>query len=57
VANTITFTTAPPTGAEIRMDMQFYYYCKLPDAGTFEKFMSRIWEIGTVKLRSCRAGT
>jgi hypothetical protein len=57
VANTITFTTAPPTGAEIRMDMQFYYYCKLPDAGTFEKFMSRVWEIGTVKLRSCRAGT
>lgn len=57
VANTITFATAPALGTEIRMDMQFYYYCKLPNAGTFEKFMARIWEIGTVTLRSCRAGT
>lgn len=57
VANTITFDTAPAAGAAIRIDMQFYYYCKLPDAGTFEKFMARLWEINTVTLKSCRPGT
>lgn len=57
VANTITFATAPAVGTEISLDMSYFYYCKLvANAATFEKFMTRLWSIGKVQLRSCRAG-
>jgi hypothetical protein len=58
VANTITFATAPANETAIAVDMSYYYYCKMPDAATtFEKFMSRIWSVGKLQIRSCRAGT
>lgn len=58
VANTITFATAPALGQAITVDMAFWYYCKLTsNTATFEKFMSRLWTIGKVQLRSCRPGT
>ena len=56
-AQTITFSTAPASGAAIAVDMQYRYYCKFVDSSlTFEKFMDRIWSVGKVALRSCRAG-
>lgn len=58
VANTITFVIPPPAGQAITVDMSYYYYCKLTnDQTTFEKFMDRLWSLGKVQLRSCRAGT
>ena len=57
VANTITFDTAPDADTAISIDMQYYYYCKLPDnSNTFEKFMRRLWMLNKVTLHSCRAG-
>ncbi len=58
VANTITFTTAPAAGVAIAVDMSYFYYCKLSGGSpSFEKFMGRLWALGKVQLRSCRAGT
>lgn len=57
VANAITFTTAPADGVAISLDMQYFYYCKLPNnSNTFEKFMDRLWMLSKVTLHSCRAG-
>lgn len=57
VANTITFDTPPAAGAAIAVDMQYRYYCKLTDDQmSFEKFMSQIWSLNRITLRSCRAG-
>ena len=58
VINTVTFTTAPGAGVAIAVDMSYYYYCKLANnSASFEKFMGRLWALGKVQLRSCRAGT
>lgn len=57
VANTLTFGTAPPNGQKVAVDMAYFYYCKLADnSNTFEKFMSRLWNLSKVTLHSCRAG-
>jgi len=56
-AQTITFATPPASGAKIAVDMSYRYYCKFADSSlTFERFMDRIWSVGKVALRSCRAG-
>jgi hypothetical protein len=56
-ANTIVFDTAPPNGQAIAVDMSYWYYCKLGEnSNTFEKFMSRLWNVGKVRLHSCRPG-
>lgn len=57
VANTITFGTAPTAGYAVAIDMQYFYYCKLPENNnTFEKFMDSLWSLGKVALHSCRPG-
>lgn len=57
VANMITFQTAPTAGQAISIDMEYFYYCKLADnSNTFEKFMSRVWNVSKVRLHGCRAG-
>lgn len=58
VANTITFAAAPASGAAIYVDMSYFYYCKLTsNTPGFEKFMTRLWSIGQLQIRSCRPGT
>lgn len=58
VINTITFDTAPAAATPIYVDMTYFYYCKLPaNAATFEKFMTRIWNLGQLQIRSCRPRT
>jgi hypothetical protein len=57
VNQTITFTSAPGASVPVYMDFAFTYYCKFSDtSATFEKFMSRLWMLQKVSLRSCRAG-
>jgi hypothetical protein len=57
VANTITFTTAPPAGQNIAVDMSYYYYCKLAqNNNTSKKFMSNLWSMDKVQIHSCRPG-
>ncbi len=57
VANTVTFVTAPAAGQSIRVDMSYFYYCKLAkNSNTFEKFMDRLWTLNKVTLHSCRPG-
>lgn len=56
-ANTVTFATAPALGQSVRVDMSYFYYCKLAqNAATFEKFMDRLWSLNKVTLHSCRPG-
>jgi hypothetical protein len=58
VANTITFTTPPPNGQSIAVDMSYWYYCKLADNNnTLKKFMDQLWSMEKIALRSCRQGT
>jgi len=53
----VTFGVAPLLGQNVRVDMNYWYYCKLADnSNTFEKFMNRLWLLNKVKLHSCRAG-
>lgn len=56
-ANTVTFTTAPPNGQKIEVDMSYYYYCKFKDnSNSFKKFMNKLWSMDKVSLHSCRPG-
>lgn len=55
---TVTFLTAPTNTYAVRVDMSYYYYCKFPkNTNTFEKFMTKLWSVGSVELHSCRPGT
>jgi hypothetical protein len=57
LAQTIAFTTAPPSGTPIYMDFNYFYYCKFADnAASFEKFAQRLWMLQKVSIKSCRAG-
>jgi len=52
------FATAPAAGKAITMDFSFFYYCKFADPTIdFSEFMSNLFELQKVTLRSCRAGT
>lgn len=57
LGQTITFATAPNSGALISCDMSYYYCVKFPaDTNTFEKFMNKLWLLNKVVLHSCRVG-
>jgi hypothetical protein len=52
------FLSPPSADQVITVDMQYYYYCKFAEDNlSFEKFMSLLWAIKRVTLRSCKAGT
>jgi hypothetical protein len=54
---TVTFTSAPPAGETMTVDMGYYYYCKFAtDMLEFEKIMDQRWMNPSIKLQSCRAG-
>lgn len=58
VNNTITFSVAPTSATPVYVDMDYFYYCKLANnSPDFEKFMTRLWSIGQLQIRSCRPGT
>lgn len=49
------FLVAPAAGKDVTIDCQYYYYCKFAEENmTFEKFMSTLWNIKRVTLRSLR---
>lgn len=51
------FNVAPAAGHIIVGDFSYYYYCKFSaDSYTFEKFMDRLWTLGSIVIHSCRAG-
>lgn len=56
-ANAVVFTSAPPNGQNIAVDMSYFYYCRFDeDTNTFEKFADQMWN-STVVLHSCPAGS
>lgn len=57
VLQKISFLTAPTNGFNVKVDMTYFYYCKLSDNNlTFEKFMEKLWLLNQIKIHSCRAG-
>lgn len=54
----ITWAVAPTTGKVITTDMTYWYYVKFQeDNMSFEKFMSTLWTVKKVSLRSCRVNS
>jgi len=54
----LSFLIAPTTGQVITADYSYYYYVKFAEDNlSFEKFMSMLWTIKRVTLRSLRFGT
>lgn len=54
----ISWLLPPSADQEITIDCSFYYYCKFADdTMTFEKFVSTMWEVKKVTLKSLRYGT
>ena len=57
LVQTITLASAPVANLNVRVDMSYFYYCKLSDNNlTFEKFMHKLWLLNSIKLHSCRPG-
>ena len=57
VANTNAFTfNAPPSGGQtITADFSFYYLCQfLEDQHDYNQFMTNLWELRSLKLRSVK---
>lgn len=53
----VQFVGIPTTGQTITVDMDYFYYCKFPDAGqAFEQFMNNLWSADKVTLHTCLAG-
>jgi hypothetical protein len=53
--NTVTFATAPPIGAAVTADFQFYYLCRFADDSLdFDKFMKYLWDTKKVTLFSLK---
>jgi hypothetical protein len=49
----VTFTTAPPAGLALTWSGAFFYRTRFDtDEQDFEEFMRKIWESGSLKLRS-----
>jgi hypothetical protein len=58
MAQMLHFFVVPTAGQVITIDYSYYYYVKFSDDNlSFEKFMSTLWTIKQVTLRSCRANT
>ena len=46
-----------PTSGPITADFGYYYYCKfVDDTLDYQKWVSTVWQLDSVKLMSCRAG-
>lgn len=53
--NSLTFATAPPSGAAISADFAYAFQCRfLEDALDFENFMQDLWGVKSVKFRSVK---
>ncbi len=53
--NTITFTTAPASGAALAWTGLFAFQCRfIEDQIDFENVMSGLWQIGSIKFRQIR---
>jgi uncharacterized protein (TIGR02217 family) len=53
--NTLTFATAPASGAAIAATFQYAFLCRfLDDQAEFENFMAGLWKVGSLKFRSVR---
>lgn len=51
----VNFVTAPAATKAVTCDMSYYYNCKFLDpAMDLEKFLTQIWSVGKLTLRSCR---
>lgn len=49
--------SVPTVGKVITIDCNYFYYCKfVENTMSFEKFMDKIWMLGSVKIKSCRPG-
>jgi len=56
--NMLSLINIPPAGQPITMDYSYRYYCKFQDPTlTFNKFLSQVWALQSVKIESCRPGT
>ena len=55
-APSVTFTTAPPSGAAITADFDWYFLCRFDDdSADAEEFMSRLYALQSLKLRTVRS--
>ncbi len=53
--NTLTFATAPNSGASIAASFTYAFQCRFAeDSVVFEQFMSGLWKTDSVKFRSVR---
>ncbi len=53
--NTLTFGTAPASGATVSADFSYAFNCRfLDDQMDFEEFMSNLWKLESVKFRSVK---
>jgi uncharacterized protein (TIGR02217 family) len=53
--NTLSFTTAPASGAVITADFAYAFVCRfLDDQEDFEEFMSGLWQVQSLKFRSVK---
>jgi uncharacterized protein (TIGR02217 family) len=53
--NTLTFSTAPASGAVITADFSYAFVCRfLDDQNDFEEFMSGLWTLQSLKFRSVK---
>ncbi len=53
--NTLSFTTAPVSGAVISADFTYAFQCRfLDDQEDFENFMSGLWQVQSLKFRSVK---
>ena len=55
-APSVTFTTAPPSGAAITADFDWYFLCRFDDdSADAEEFMSKLYALQSLKLRTVRS--
>jgi hypothetical protein len=53
--NTLTFTTAPTSGATVSADFSYAFNCRfLDDQLDFEEFMSNLWRLDSMKFRNVK---
>jgi uncharacterized protein (TIGR02217 family) len=53
--NTLTFTSAPASGAAITADFSYAFVCRfLDDQEDFENIMSGLWQVQSLKFRSVK---
>lgn len=51
--NVVAFDTAPPDGAIVSADFQYYFVCRFKDdQAEFNKFMNQLWELQELNFRS-----